>query len=165
MDAAAFLEGAAPGFVRLSSQEREAIKDFTLLWSFYEGMILNTAGSADAIIRTVDLLKESGRLDLEPFRPAIKYFTERYFDGTHLTGFRELHLRRNDHASLVERVICGQPAEDAEILSAVLIIVLRLRNNLFHGVKWSYGIKGQLENFRNANKVLMSVIELHRHTM
>ena len=24
---------------------------------------------------------------------------------------------------------------------------------------------GQLENFRNANNVLMSVIELHRHTM
>jgi hypothetical protein len=57
----------------------------------------------------------------------------------------------------VERVIRGQSSGDAEIVSAVLIIVLRLRNNLFHGVKWSYGIKGQLENFRNAN-----IIDLHQ---
>ena len=59
-------------------------------------------------------------------------------------------------------MIRGQTSDEAEILSAVLIVVLRLRNNLFHGEKWTYGIKGQLDNFRNANNVLMSVIDLHR---
>jgi hypothetical protein len=94
----------------------------TLLWTFYEGMILRTAGSARAIVRAVDSLKKSGRLSLEPFRPAIKYFTERYFDGTDLTcAFHELHWRRNDQESLVEKVVRGQSSDDAEILSAVLI--------------------------------------------
>ncbi len=64
--------------------------------------------------------------------------------------------------AIVIVIICGRTDDDAEVLSAALIIVLRLRNNLFHGVKWSYGIKGQLENFRNANNLLMSVIELHK---
>jgi hypothetical protein len=163
IDVAAFLAAAAPGFDRLSTDEREAIKDFTLLWSFYEGMILNTVGNADAIIRSVASLNNSGgELDLEPFRPAITYFTQRYFDGSHLIRFKELHLRRNDHPDLVERVVRGQTSDNAEIFSAILIIVLRLRNNLFHGVKWTYGIRGQLENFRHANNVLMAAINLHR---
>ena len=77
-----------------------------------------------------------------------------------LTGY--MHLRSNDHRALVEKVLKGQSTDDTEIVSAILIIVFRLRNNLFHGVKWSYGIRGQLENFRNANNVLMSVIEMHQ---
>jgi hypothetical protein len=163
MDPLVWLEKTAVGFARLSAQEREAIRDFSLLWSFYEGRILNTAGSANAIIRAVTALKDDGKLTLEPFRPAIKHFLERYYDGIDFThAFEELHLRSNDHRALVEKVVRGQPSDDAEILSALLIMVFRMRNNLFHGLKWSYGIKGQLENFRNANDLLMSVMDMHR---
>jgi hypothetical protein len=152
MNPTAWLEMMAPGFELLSAQEREAIKDFSLFWTLYEGTFLNASSSADAIIRDVHSLKAHGRLTLDPFRPAIKYFTERYFDGTNPTDvFQGLHLRSNDHRPLVEHVVRGKSSDEAEILSAILIIVLRLRNNLFHGVKWSYGIKDQLENFRNAN--------------
>jgi hypothetical protein len=159
----AWLEQTAPGFSLLSGQEREAIKDFSLLWSLYEGTILNRSGNANAIIRTVTSLKKCGKLTLEPFRPAIEHFLERYYDGTDLTyAFHDLHLRSNDHPELVEKVVRGQSSDDVEILSALLIMVFRLRNNLFHGVKWSYGIRGQLDNFRNANDLLMSVMEMHR---
>lgn len=163
MNAFAWLEKTVPGFDLLSGQEREAITDFSLLWTLYEGKFLNTAGNANAIIRTVTSLKNSGKLTLDQFRPAINYFLERYYDGTDLTdAFYELHLRSNDHRALGERVLRRQSSNDAEILSAILIIVFRLRNNLFHGVKWSYGIKGQLENFRNANDLLKSVMEMHQ---
>jgi hypothetical protein len=91
------------------------------------------------------------------------HFLERYYDGTDLThAFHELHLRRNDHPDLVEKVIRRQSSDDAEILSAALIIVYRLRNNFFHGVKWTYGIRDQLKNFRNANDILMFVYEMHQ---
>jgi hypothetical protein len=150
------------GFSLLSGQEREAIKDFSLLWSLYEGTILNASGSANAIIHAVDSLKASDRLTLEPLRGAIDYFVERYFDGDLTYAFDELRLRSNDHRALVEKVVKRQSTDDTEILSAILIVVFRLRNNLFHGVKWSYGIRGQLENFRNANNVLMSVIDMHQ---
>jgi hypothetical protein len=84
-------------------------------------------------------------------------------DGGDLTSaFHGLHLRSNDHPELVEKVVRRQSLDDVEILSALLIMVFRLRNNLFHGVKWSYGIRGQLENFRNANQLLMAVMEMHR---
>ncbi len=154
---------ADPGFHRLSAEERKAIADFSLLWSFFEGTVLNTEGNANKIIHFVHSLSTLGTFTLKPFRDVIRYYSGRYYDGAHFTPeFCELHLRASDHRSLVEKVVQGRSTDDAEILSAILIIILRLRNNLFHGVKWSYSIQGQLENFRHANSVLMAVIDLYR---
>jgi hypothetical protein len=157
-----WLETFAPGFAQLSAQERKAIKDFSMLWSLFEGTILNTNASAGAVILAIGVLKGQGRLTLKPFGTAITYFSNRYYDGTNLTNeFNGLRLRPRDHKPLIEKVIKGQSTDDAEILSAMLIIVMRLRNNLFHGVKWSYGIHGQFKNFKNANNILMAVMALH----
>jgi hypothetical protein len=49
----------------------------------------------------------------------------------------------------------------ANRIAAVLIIVFRYRNNLFHGVKWQYKLEGQLGNFSAANDALMKVLERH----
>jgi len=136
--------------------------NFALLWTVYEGIVLNASGNAAAIKRAVDLLKSEGRLSLDRVLPMIRYFRDRYFDCIDLTHeFHSLHMRRNDDSNLVERVLRGKSNDDSEVLSAALIIIYRLRNNLFHGVKWSYGIRGQLGNFQNANAVLMAVIEMH----
>jgi hypothetical protein len=163
MEPIEWLMRAAPGFDRLSTEERKAIADLSLLWSFFEGTILHTEGNANRIIDYVRSLSTLGTLTLKPFQDVIRYYSNRYYDGAHFTPeFYELHLRASDHRSLVEKVVQGQTTDEVEILSAVLIIILRLRNNLFHGVKWSYSIQGQLENFRNANSVLMSVIDLCR---
>jgi hypothetical protein len=145
--------------------ERGAIRDFSLLWSLYEGTVLDASGSARTIVRNVNALKERGRLSLDPIREPIEHFLWRYFDGTELThAFGMLNLRQNDQPDLVERVVRRQSQDEAEILSAILIIVLRLRNNLFHGMKWAYGIgiRDQLKNFRSANQVLMAVMDMHR---
>jgi hypothetical protein len=161
-EATIWLEKTVIGFSLLSGTEREAIKDFALLWTVYEGMVLDASGSAAAIKRAVGLLKSEGRLSLDRVLPMIRYFRDRYFDGIDLTDeFYSLHMRRNDDSNLVERVLRGKSNDDPEMLSAVLIIIYRLRNNLFHGVKWSYGIRGQLGNFQNANAVLMAAIEMH----
>jgi hypothetical protein len=39
MDPARWLAKWAPGFDLLSHKERKAIRDFALLWSFYEGIV------------------------------------------------------------------------------------------------------------------------------
>ncbi|MET4218881.1 hypothetical protein ABIB00_004102 [Bradyrhizobium sp. LB14.3] len=36
-----------------------------------------------------------------------------------------------------------------------------MRNNLFHGAKWAYGLRDQRENFTHANNVLMRLLERH----
>ena len=46
-------------------------------------------------------------------------------------------------------------------MAAILIIVFRYRNNLFHGAKWRYNLKDQLGNFTVANNVLTKVLDRH----
>jgi hypothetical protein len=59
----------------------------------------------------------------------------------------------------VGRVIRGKSDEPGDSMLCTLMIVWRLRNNLFHGSKWAYQIRGQLDNFTHANAVLMKVLE------
>ena len=85
----------------------------------------------------------------------------RYWDGKNKQFtplFYELRVAEDDQ-ELVKKFIRGQLKDKAEILSALLIIVYRLRNNLFHGEKWASGIRKQ--PFRHANDVLMAVVDQH----
>ena len=70
-------------------------------------------------------------------------------------------MHRNDSPELVCAVLKGENTNHADVVAALLIVVLRLRNNLFHGVKWAYGIRNQLANFINANTTLMAALEIH----
>jgi hypothetical protein len=89
------------------------------------------------------------------------YFTARYFsNGTFTRRFEELNLRPKDNPALVEAVLKGEKANVSDIVTAVLIVVFRLRNNLFHGVKFAYQMRGQLDNFTHANAVLMRALEM-----
>jgi hypothetical protein len=158
-----WLEKMSPGFVLVPTEDRGAILDFTLLWTFFEQTVLNKQGDADAIISAVNSIRDHGKLNLEAVQPAIRYFRSRYYD-TDLTGaYRKLKMDRQKkvHRDLVQKYICGQSDDPADILSALLIIIYRLRNNLFYGEKWTDDIRGELKNFQNANDVLMTVTEMH----
>ena len=54
----------------------------------------------------------------------------------------------------------GELTEAKYVLLALLIIIFRLRNNLFHVIKAMHSISSQREIFWCANKVLRRVIEL-----
>ena len=88
------------------------------------------------------------------------YFRQRYVsDGQTNHKFESLHFRRNDRRELVEAVLLGHEATAIEIVKALLIIVFRLRNNLFHGIKWAYEMRDQQRNFENAIAVLTRVLD------
>lgn len=157
-----WLSAKAPGFNRLSDDERRAISDFALLWSLFESRILDTRGSAAAICKMVDAWQQAGTLDASPFDPELAYFRQRYFaDGDVTYHFDHLHLRKNDQEALVRAVINGSDNDARNRVVVILIVIFRYRNSLFHGVKWQYKLAGQLDNFNAANAVLMKVLERH----
>lgn len=150
------------GFNQLSSDELSAISDFSLLWSLFELRILNSGGSATAVCNAVDAWQKAGVLDASCLDAELAYFRQRYFaNGDFTHNFDHLHLRNNDREELVRAVIDGSDRDPRNCVIAVLIIVFRYRNNLFHGVKWQYKLVGQLDNFNAANAVLMKVLERH----
>jgi len=58
-------------------------------------------------------------------------------------------------------VIEGANHDPRDRILALLMIVWRLRNNLFHGAKWAYQLRDQRENFTQANSVLIRMLEQH----
>jgi len=154
-----WLEQHVMGFEDLPGEDRHAIFCFALLWSLFEAKALNARASAQALLALVHEKAAEGRLNPQVFMGCLAYFRARYFaDGRFTAHFDGLNLRRNDNPELVRHVLNGTNNDPADSVAATLIIVYRLRNNLFHGIKWAYGIQGQRQNFEQANDALMSAI-------
>lgn len=161
MDPIKWLEAHAPGFMQLGEAERQAILHFALLWSFFEARAMHTSGSSKRIRKLANSWGSSGQIDLNDFAAPLEYFRQRYSDNGQPTAyFSSLYLRKSDSPGLVQAVLRGDSATPAETLAALLIVVFRLRNNLFHGTKWAYGIQDQLANFEYANAVLMNALAI-----
>jgi hypothetical protein len=156
-----WLEHNVLGFADLPESDRQAIFHFALLWSLFEGKALQTRASAHAILALVHEWAARGRLTVEPFEESLEYFRRRHFtNGQPTEHFNALCLRHNDNPELVRAVLQRANADPADCVAALLIVVYRLRNNLFHGVKWDYVLQGQLDNFVHANTALMSALTL-----
>jgi hypothetical protein len=155
-----WLYANAHGFSDLSEEEQNAIMHFSLLWSYFEAQALNNNASASAILTVSHEWASDGRLSADLFDSYLSYFQNRYFKLDEETQhFEGLNLRKNDSEGLVRLVLKGENANPADRVAVLLIIIFRLRNNLFHGSKWAYGIRGQLDNFKNANESLMTALE------
>lgn len=143
----------------LSSAEKRAIRDFALLWSFFEEIWLGNEASVPRIKREVEV-RLAPNAQMVAFDGALAHFCNRYIHaGNPTPSFAHLRVSAHD-CQFVLDVLSGQTTEPRQVLTALLIIAYRLRNNFFHGEKAAYGYQGQLENFRHANAVLIQTMEL-----
>ncbi|MCU7837968.1 MAG: hypothetical protein KZQ94_01150 [Candidatus Thiodiazotropha sp. (ex Troendleina suluensis)] len=154
----------APGYENLTQDEKDAIMHFSLLWSLFEAQVLNTSASANAIQSKIKTWHESGLIDPVEFEQFKFYFIHRYVENGELNNrFEHLRLWLGDKPELVRSVLKEADNSIENIVTALLIIVLRYRNNFFHGIKWAYEFHDQLDNFNAANNLLMKVIEINNH--
>jgi hypothetical protein len=128
------------GWRNLPAREKKAIRDFAVLWTFFElhstGMHGRPNANPDNIIQAVhDLVNEPDRQRLEVARA---YFRERYFFGAGHRA-RWSHLRVSHcYAQRVTEGLQGHEATSSQILLALLLLINRLRNNFLHGEKAAY---------------------------
>jgi hypothetical protein len=154
-----WLKDRRSDFKSLSHDELAAILHFSLLWSFFEAEALDTRASECEILKLSRKLAGEDRLKPEAFASNLAYFRNRYVDNGEVTEhFNDLRLSDN-RTPLVLSVLKGENKDPGDSLGALLLIIYRLRNNLFHGEKWKYGILDQFENFTNANEVLMATLD------
>jgi hypothetical protein len=146
-------------YSNLTIQEKRAIRDFALLWSFFEEMWLGNRGDVPRIRLEVEA-RVAPNASMAAFDGDLAYFRNRYVNaGNPTPPFGHLRVSSNDQHYVLD-VLSGQTNEPRRVLTALLIVVHRLRNNFFHGEKAAYGYQGQLENFRHANAVLMQTMDL-----
>lgn len=161
MNPSEWLNEKAPGFRERSLEERDAAMHFALLWSLFEARHLNENASVRTILSLVQKWQEQGKLDIKRFSPTLDYFKARCFIDGQPTGHLDgLHLRQKDSLALVQAVLSGANTDTADNVSSLLIVVYRLRNNFFHGRKWAYELRDQLDNFSYANSTLMATLEI-----
>lgn len=157
-----WLEARAPGFRDLPDPDRRVIFDFAFLWSLFEAQIMGNFARADRIREQVDRWAADGSLGADVYNAELAYFRTRYFSNGALTHhFPFLNLRPSDHPDLVQAVIEGTNDDPRDRVLSLLMIIWRLRNNLFHGAKWAYELRGQRDNFTHANCILMRMLDRH----
>ena len=154
-----WLEQTQPGYRELTIGERSAVAGFSIVWSVLEARALATNASAATIVQFVDQNAEYFGA-AEPFANSLSYFRQRYVsDGATNHKFQSLHFRERDRRELVEAVLLENDVRPTETVKALLIIAFRLRNNLFHGIKWAYGMRDQQKNFEYAAAILTRVLD------
>lgn len=152
----------APGFSELTEEERQALGEFSLLWSLFEARVMDTRAGAKKIYAVVRDWNAAGTLDHMAYNPELAYFRHRYFvDHDHEYHLEQLHLQNANRPGLVLAVLDGSNVGPCETIGVLHTVVFSLRNNLFHGVKWQYRLRGQLDNFRNASSALVKSLERH----
>ena len=153
------IERIAPGVANLSPEEHEALQRFTLLWTLFEAQVLENNASARKISEKIENLDHQIG-DGSWFQEQLMYSSDRYIEnGETNYRFDHLHLRRNDNPELVISVLVGDNTGLRAQLITCLTIVYRFRNNFFHGLKWAYGLKEQLENFTHSANLLKKCLE------
>lgn len=126
--------------------------------------MLDTKGSAATIIKVAHKRGARDQINLDHFEEDLTYFRTRYVSNGHSTRhFDGLKLRKNDESKLAFSVLTEENTYTGDSIAALLIIALRLRNDLFHGLKWESEIREQRENFDHANAVLMSALNIGGH--
>ncbi|WPU99070.1 hypothetical protein SNE26_23950 [Mucilaginibacter sp. cycad4] len=136
--------------------EIESIKDFSLIWNIFERYVCNNNFTIDRAENEISVKK----IDIAKFQTHLDYFKSRYTENGNVNHrFAHLNFRANDRQQLVNDVLLGGVAKPNQVILALVIIVYRYRNNLFHGIKDIQLIDQQNENFEIANSFLTTLLD------
>lgn len=145
---------------RLSRDMLDDVLCFSLMWSLFERRACATNANINTICGVATRLYDRGRLTVEEFQPYLTYFRNRYLSEEEPNEkFARLRFHENDRKHIVEDVLKGKLIDPTSIVFALLAVVYRLRNNLFHGTKNLFELPDQDENFAVANRLLATVLD------
>ena len=161
-DASAWLTANCFGASRLRAETVRAISNFTLMWNLFEGVLCHGGANTSVLETVAEQVVQRCRhtnkpVDVQPF---LSFWKFRYLttDGFN-KRFESLNFRRPDRRAHVEAVLRGEQAEPEAELLATLIVVYRLRDNLFHGLKTIAKLNDQVANLNMASRALAYVME------
>ncbi|AXM98056.1 hypothetical protein ACU5P1_04960 [Pseudomonas plecoglossicida] len=150
----------APGFGQLSLEERNAIADFSMIWSFFEGTRLGGCGGMRTIRRFAGSLEAQGTIGRCEINTYLPYLKQRYTENGDLNyRFHHLHIDRSGNPPEITDTLQKNNTSEKTKLIGCLGVIFRLRNNLFHGEKWQYELREQEQNFSNATSFLLKCMQ------
>lgn len=144
----------------LNPKEIQRVLSFCLMWNLFERVVCNKSANANRITQYVESNYSEKEFNIKDYEHFLNYFKNRYVSsGTTNRAFSALNFRSNDKVEIVEEVLKGNDITGKGIIKALLLMVLRLRNNLFHGMKETCELKFQEGNFNVANQIIAKYLE------
>jgi hypothetical protein len=167
-DAGSWIAANTYGGTRLTAEAIAAVANFTMMWNLFEGLACdNNANVAkfEEIASSVNdaSASEEFKAQLDEF---VSFWTFRYRTPQGFADrFLGLNFRRGDRREVVEEVLTGRLHSAREKTLALLVIVYRLRNNLFHGLKTIDMLNDQVANLNTASRCLAMLMTIAQSRM
>jgi len=140
----------------ISEETYQSIADFCVMWALFEGTELHDINVA---VDELEYVSQRVAGTFQAMEGALEFWAQRYItDGKTNNKFEHLNFNHQPHRELVSQVLLGVETEREKIIHALLLIVYRLRNNLFHGVKDITKIRHQTSNLNIASEFLKNVL-------
>lgn len=140
--------------VEIGKCELLYIRDFALVWNLFERELGNPTNYAILTSHIYEFEKREG-LKLIDCTPLIEYFRDRYISGPNAATNSD-NLKLSNKETVLGQLEKSNPHVISESL---LPIILRVRNNLFHGNKLIHHIEYQEELFERIIEFLRSLID------
>ena len=155
---------ASKHHAHLSDAAFEAICNFTLMWNLFEAKVCGRRAGISAF----DQLAAQIHIVTLPkgLQTALRFWKNRYC-GKKQTNwhFDDLKFRPGDRKAFVAQSLLRKGVSAKDEFIALLIIVFRLRNNLFHGEKAIASLEGQIENLQIASSALAVIADMNLHPL
>jgi hypothetical protein len=130
---------------------------FTLYWNILEHELCNDNFKIDKIRKYI----KEYNIDKQNFTRYYEYFRDRYYTGNGNTNyyFDGLKLSKQN-IKYVQDCFINQNPTNEELISSLFLIIQRLRNNIFHGLKEPRNFEEQELNFKIANKAIATILNI-----
>ena len=146
----------------LSDIEFRPIIDFTFIWGILEKIATETFPDVGSEVEIMKCLIKTFNPNPIIIDSTFSYFCDRYVDEDNTNYlFHDLWPEKREHIirETVANILCGKDSSYEARNYACGMICLRIRNNLFHGVKNVETLNEQIPLFQHACNYLTNTIE------
>ena len=137
-----------------------AANRYFLYFSFFESLLLDCNGGQGKSSAYAEKLLEMKVVDLDVLHTTYRFFSKRYLSNA--DRYESLcGGPKNTSQSARDKYVATMQEESTDPLTQLelcLFVCFRLRNNLFHGPKWRYFLKGQEELLLEAGNLIHSIL-------
>ena len=159
-DAIPWINSHLNGAANLDFEQLKPILCFALLWNMFESKACDKNANQHSIIKSVQDADGFGLLKIERYEPILNFFKHRYVTfNTINDNFLGLQLTNQAAKKIVNDVLIENYFDLNNVVSALLLITHRIRNNLFHGNKNVESLPNQTDLFVMINFLLSRYLE------
>jgi hypothetical protein len=161
--------------VQVKPPEISNVLYFALVWNIFEDELIGAKENAEMgkakslnlvkIKDAVEQLHQVRPLEINEFSELLERIKSRYVTDGNLNGNFVFYFRPSEiHVEqLLKEVLLGTKTNANDVVFALLSIAWRLRNNLFHGIKFVWELKEQNDNFGVINQLLATFLKKWKH--